>query len=147
MSIDENFGSVTGASILELRPSGRGRPRSEKDLGTMEGGSRIEGLRDRGMTSGRSDWRRMTSEKLDVVEDDLGKVGCGRGSGIDSESLWISRWKVLGRWDMCHYSDEGQILTTTDAPAFLLVEVWGREVGEAKILGVNALKLIMTFVP
>ena len=41
--------------------------------------------------------------------------------------------KSLGSLDMCHHPDEGQILTTTDAPPSPLVGVCKREVEEAKI--------------
>ena len=42
--------------------------------------------------------------------------------------------ETLGNLDTCH-PDEGQILTTTDASASSFVGVCGREVEEAKILG------------
>ena len=47
-------------------------------------------------------WRMMTLEKLDVVEAPDWTLGVVDFLG-----------KVLDSRDMCHYSDEGQILTTT----------------------------------
>jgi len=56
-------------------------------------------------------WRRLTSKKLDAAESSSWTLGVVNFS-----------MKVLGRWDTCHYPDEGQILTTTDAPHSPLVE-------------------------
>ena len=56
-----------------------------------------------------------------------------------------SSGEVLGNLDTCHYPDEGQILTTTDAPASPLVGACEREIEEPKILRwiMNALKFIL----
>ena len=111
MSIDRDLGrSVVEASGLDLRPSGQGGPQSGRDLGMVKGGSGMEGS---------SRWR-LTSGKLDVVE----APGWTLGVMDFSE-------KVLVRWDTCQHHDEGQILNTTDALIFSLIEVCGREVGEA----------------
>jgi len=47
LSVSGDLGrSIVGASGLELEPSGRGGPQSERDLGMVEGGSGMEGLQD-----------------------------------------------------------------------------------------------------
>jgi len=53
---------------------------------------------------------------------------------LDSGSCEFLR-EALGSLDVYHYPDEGQILTTTDAPASLLVGIYEREVEEAKTFG------------
>ena len=65
MNISGDFGrSVVGASDLELGPSSRRGPRSEKDLGIVENDSGMEESSERGTTL----------KKLDVVEVDFKKV-------------------------------------------------------------------------
>ena len=59
MNIDRDLGrSVIGASSLELGPSDRGEPQSERDLEIVE---------DRSVMEGSSRWR-MTLRKLDAAE-------------------------------------------------------------------------------
>ena len=79
-----------------------------RDLKKMvEGGSGIEG------PSGQ----RLTLGKLDVAETPGWTQGVVDFLG-----------EAPGSRDTCHHLDDGQILTTTDAPAFPLVKVCGREV-------------------
>ena len=98
---------------MESGPSGRGGPRSGRDLKIVEDGSELEG----------SSGRKLTLGKLDMADMVLdfgcfrnggspGKARRGGGSEMDLGTLDISR-KALGTLDMCHHRDRGQILTTT----------------------------------
>jgi len=66
-------------SDLELGPLGRGGLRSGRDFGIVEDGSGMERS---------SEWR-MTSGEVDVAEANFKKVGCGRGSRLDSWSCGL----------------------------------------------------------
>jgi len=70
--------------------------------------------------------RRMTLRRLNVAE--------ARGWILGVVDFSV---EALGSWNTCHHPDEGRILTTTDAPTFSLIEVYEREVGDAKILGLK----------
>jgi len=97
---------VIWSSDLELKTSNCGRFRSGKVFGAATCGS----------GSGISSVRRVALGGLGVAEGEGWTLGVVNFSG-----------KTLGSLDTCHYPDAGQILTTIDALASLLVGVCERE--------------------